>query len=77
MGHRSVADELIFSWHTINNAVLAYGEVLVDDPSRVSEVVPLGLEESLFVRESRCRRQAWATSIVDSKEGYLLNVVPG
>ncbi len=74
---QGVADELGCDWHTVNDAVVAYGEVLVNDPSRVSDVISLGLDESLFLREGKYRRQTWATSIVDSKDGYLLDVVPG
>ena len=73
----SVADELGCDWHTINDAVVAYGEVLVDDPSRIGEVISLGLDESLFVKQGEFRQQIWTTSIVDSKEGYLLDMVPG
>ena len=73
----SVADELGCDWHTVNDAVVAYGEILVDDPSRIGEVISLGLDESLFVRQGEFRQQIWTTSIVDSKEGYLLDMVPG
>ncbi len=71
-----VADELGCNWHTINNAVVAYGEVLVDDPSRIGEVISLGLDESLFHGQGQFRKQIWSTSIMDSKEGYLLDMVP-
>ena len=38
-----VADELGCDWHTINDAVLAYGEQLVDHPDRIGDVTALGL----------------------------------
>ncbi len=73
---QEVADELGYDWHRINDAVVAYGEVLVNDPSRVSDIISLCLDENLFLREGNYRRQTWATSIVDSKDGYLFDVVP-
>ena len=48
----------------------------MNDPSRVSHVISLGLDESLFLREGKYRRQTWATSIAGSKDGYLFDVVP-
>ena len=64
-------------WHTVNDAVIAYGTALVDDPDRIGEVTALGLDETLFCRQGRWRRQAWSTSIVDVRAGRLLDVVPG
>lgn len=40
-------------------------------------MISLGLDESLFHRQGQFRKQIWTTSIVDSKEGYLLDMVPG
>ena len=77
---RTVADvaaELGCDWHTVNDAVVAYGTELVDDPDRVGPVWALGLDETLFSREGRWRRQQWCTSIVDVAGGQLLDVVPG
>jgi transposase len=72
-----VARELGCDWHTVNDAVIAYGEALVDDPDRVGPVSALGLDETLFCRQGRWRTQAWCTSIVDVGAGALLDVVPG
>ena len=46
-----VANELDCDWHTVNNAVQAYGAPLVDDPARIGAANALGLDETLFVRE--------------------------
>jgi transposase len=70
-----IAVELGCDWHTINDTVLAYGSVLIDDPDRLGEPTALGLDETLFVRLGPWRRQAWSTSIVGA--GKLLDVVPG
>ena len=54
---RSVADvaaELDCDWHTVNDAVQAYGQALLDDPERIGDVNALGLDETLFVREGEC-----------------------
>jgi transposase len=74
-----VARELGCDWHTVNDAVIAYGTLLVEDPDRIGEVEALGLDETLFCRQGRWRTQAWCTSIVDVSAGHsqLLDVVAG
>jgi len=73
-----VAGELGCAWHTVNDAVVAYGEALVDDdPDRIGTVTALGLDETLFCRTGPYRRQLWSTSIVDVGAGRLLDVVEG
>ena len=73
----SVAKELDCDWHTINDAVIAYGGPMVDDPSRFGAVDALGLDEILFYRQGKYHRQNWATTIVDVRSPTLLDVVPG
>jgi hypothetical protein len=46
-----VARELGCDWHTVNDAVIAYGAALVEDPARVGEVEALGLDKTLFCRQ--------------------------
>ena len=42
-----IAVELGCDWHTVNDAVIAYGTVLVgDDPERIGEPTAAGLDES-------------------------------
>ena len=73
-----LAGELECAWHTVNDAVRAYGEALVDDdPDRIGEPSALGLDETLFARLGEFGRQHWSTSIVDVRAGVLLDVVPG
>lgn len=61
-----VADELGCDWHTVNDAVVTYGEALLGaDTERVGTVEALGLDKTLFVRLGRFRSQHWCTSIVD------------
>ena len=72
-----LAVELDADWHTINDAVIAYGTPLIDDPARVGSVTALGLDEVLYARIGRWRRQVWSTSIVDVGRGQLLDVIEG
>ena len=74
-----VARELGCDWHTVNDAVIAYGTPLVEDPERIGAVSALGLDETLFCRRGRWRTQQWCTSIVDVSPGHtqLLDVVAG
>jgi len=72
-----VASDLGCDWHTVNDAVIAYGTELVDDADRIGDVEALGLDETLFCRLGWWRRQAWSTQIVDVQRGRLLDVVEG
>jgi transposase len=72
-----VADDLDCDWHTVNDAVVAYGQRLVDDEARIGPVDALGLDETLFVKRGRWREKQWSTSIVDVRAGQLLDVVEG
>ena len=72
-----MAKELGCDWHTVNDAVLAYGEALVDEPDRFGTVSALGLDEVLFASRGPFHTKEFATSIVDVGRGQLLDVVPG
>ena len=73
-----VAAELGADWHAVNDAVMAYGQALLDaDVDRVGQVEALGVDELLFARFGRWRTQAWSTSIVDVASGQLLDVIEG
>ena len=64
-----VATDLGCDWHTVMDAVVIYGTPLVDDPARFGAVSAVGLDETLFAREGRFRRQRWSTQIVDRAAG--------
>jgi transposase len=72
-----LARELGCDWHTVNDAVVAYGEALVDEPGRYGDVRALGLDEVLFVRRGEFHRQEFSTSICDVDAGQLLDIVAG
>lgn len=74
----AVAAELGCDWHTVMDAVIAYGTPLVEDPGRIGEVTAVGLDETLFVRTGAFKRRSWVTSIVDvTAPAQLLDVVEG
>ncbi len=72
-----VAKELGCDWHTVNDAVLGYGQALPQDPERFGVVEALGLDEVAFLREAPDYRTQFSTWIVDVKNAQLLDVVPG
>ncbi len=73
-----VAGELGAGWHTVNNAVIAYGEALIDaDTNRIGEVEAVSLDETLLGREGDRKHKRWSTQIVDARTAQLLDVVPG
>ena len=71
-----VAEQLGCNWHTVNDAVLAYGAALVDYPDRFYDVSSLGLDEHLTVKLGERRRQQFVTAIVDVDESQLLDIAP-
>jgi transposase len=74
----AVAGELGCDWHSVMDAVVAYGTPLADDPDRIGEVTALGLDETLFVREGPWNQRCWVTSVVDvTRPAQLLDVVEG
>lgn len=64
-----VADDLACDWHTVNDAVVLFGQLLIDDPARYGPVGAVGLDETLYKREGRYRRQCWSTQVVDVEHG--------
>ena len=72
-----VAFDLGCDWHTVMDAVVLYGKVLIADPHRFASVTALGLDETLFARQGEFRTQCWSTQIVDVRRGQLLDVVEG
>lgn len=72
-----VADELGAGWDPVMDAVVAYGQVLIDDPGRFGDVESIGLDETLRCRTGRWKAQQWSTQIVDVGAGQLLDVVEG
>jgi transposase len=74
---REVAFDLGCDWHTVMDAVMLYGTPLINDPDRYGTVTAVGLDETLFARTGRFRKQLWSTQIVDVQAGQLLDIVEG
>jgi transposase len=77
-----VAGELACDWHTVNDAVVVFGEALLAaDGERVGRTDALGLDETLFVRRGPRHLKQWCTSIVDvggdGRSARLLDVIEG
>ena len=65
-----LATEFGCDWHTVNDAVIAYGEALLEaDEDRIGEVSALGLDEVLMVRLGPYHRQHFSTQLVDVRAG--------
>jgi len=72
-----VASDLDCDWHTVMDAVVVFGEILIADPDRFGAVTAVGLDETLFARAGEFRTQAWSTQVVDVARGQLLDIVEG
>lgn len=73
-----IATELGTGWHTVNDAVIAWGERLLEaDVGRVGHVGAVGLDETLAVRRGVFRHRVWATTIADVERCQLIDVVEG
>jgi transposase len=71
-----VARELGCDWHTVNDAVMAYGAALLEaDVDRVGGVEALGLDETLFCRRGRWRTQQWCRSIVNVSTNPVASMI--
>lgn len=73
----SVADEFGVCWDTVMAAVVAHGTPLVDDPERVGTVEQLGVDETSFLKANRRHRTIYATGMVDTQRGVLIDMVKG
>ena len=45
-------DHVGCDWHTVMDAVVVYGQPLIDNPDRFGAVTAVGLDETLFARDS-------------------------
>jgi transposase len=72
-----VADEFGVCWDTIMTAVITHGAPLVDDPDRVGEVTQLGIDETSFLKANRAHPTVYATGLVDTRAGILIDMVEG
>ena len=61
-----VAAELACDWHTVNDAVITYGEALLAaDRKRLNKTTAIGLDETSFVKLSDHVQTHFATTVAD------------
>jgi transposase len=72
-----VADELACDWHTVNDAVITYGEALLDaDRKRLNRTSAIGLDETSFVRLGAKAHTAFATTVADVEHHQIIDILP-
>lgn len=72
-----VADEFGVCWDTIMTAVTTHGTPLVEDPDRIGVTEHLGVDETSFLRANRHHPTLYATGLVDTDAGILIDMVEG
>jgi transposase len=74
---KDVADELSCDWHTVNDAVLIYGEALLEaDRKRLNQTSAIGLDETNFVRFSTSSHTSYATTVADVENHQIIEILP-
>jgi hypothetical protein len=72
-----VADELACDWHTVNDAVVTYGEALLAaDRKRLNRTSAIGLDETSFVRLGPKAHTACATTVADVEHHQIIDILP-
>ena len=72
-----VAHELSCAWHTVNDAVLTYGEALLDaDRKRLSVTTAIGLDETSFVKHVGHAHPHYATTVADVANHQIIEILP-
>ena len=72
-----MAAELSCDWHTVNDAVLTYGEALLEaDRKRLNQTSAIGLDETSFVREGEKKQTSFATTVADVANHQIIDILP-
>ena len=72
-----VADELACDWHTVNEAVITYGEALLEaDRKRLNKTSAIGLDETSFVKLGRQSHTSFATTVADVENHQIIDILP-
>jgi transposase len=72
-----VAQELSCDWHTVNDAVMTYGQALLDaDRRRLNATTAIGLDETSFVKLSSHRARCYATTVADVANHQIIEILP-
>jgi len=72
-----VATELSCDWHTVNDAVVTYGDALLDaDRKRLNKTTAIGLDETSFVKLGSRRQKDYATTVADVENNQIIDILP-
>jgi transposase len=73
-----VAAELACDWHTVNDAVITYGEeaLLAADRKRLNRTTAIGLDEASFVKLSSRVTTDYATTVADVENHQIIEILP-
>ncbi|BBZ38723.1 hypothetical protein MCNS_17860 [Mycobacterium conspicuum] len=72
-----VAQELSCDWHTVNDAVMTYGQALLAaDRRRLNATTAIGLDETSFVKLSSRRARSYATTVADVANHQIIEILP-
>ena len=72
-----VAAELACDWHTVNDAVITYGEALLEaDRKRLNRTTAIGLDETSFVKLGRSIHTSYATTVADVENHQIIDILP-
>jgi len=72
-----VAAELSCDWHTVNEAVITYGEALLAaDRKRLNKTTAIGLDETSFVKLSSRNQTDYATTVADVENHQIIEILP-
>jgi transposase len=72
-----VAAELACDWHTVNDAVITYGEALLQaDRKRLNQTTAIGLDETSFVKLGQHSHTAYATTVADVENHQIIDILP-
>jgi transposase len=72
-----VATELACDWHTVNDAVITYGEALLAaDRKRLNKTTAIGLDETAFVKLGSSVQADYATTVADVENHQIIDILP-
>ena len=72
-----VAGELACDWHTVNDAVVTYGEALLDaDRKRLNKTSAVGLDETSFTKLGSRSYRDYATTVCDVENHQIIDILP-
>jgi transposase len=72
-----VRRELGVSWETVMSAVNAHGQVLIDDPERVTTTSQIGVDETSFLKATPTSRTQFVSQVTDLERRTIVDVFQG